>query len=135
MLKQKAKMDLVFLRAATLLHVILFAVSCLQQGALDRRRDRSATRLEVIFHRKGFLPTLDPSNLTRHEVYKTRFKGIWRCVENVSISCLFLYEMATYVPSQPRIRNPHSYRNFLAKIYAKNCNYKNFTVDSVKIVL
>ena len=45
-------------------------------GALDGGRDRSATRLEVIFHRKGFLPMLYPSNLTRHEAYKTRVKGI-----------------------------------------------------------
>ena len=28
--------------------------------------------------------------------------------------------MATYVPSQPRIQNPDSCRNFLAKIYATN---------------
>ena len=83
-------MKLVFLWAATLLHVILFVVSCLQQGALDRRRDKSATRLEVIFHRKGFLPILDPSNLTCRKAYKTRVKGIWRFVENESINCPFL---------------------------------------------
>ena len=58
-------------------------------GALDRGRDRSATRLEVIFCRKGFLPMLDPSNLTRRKAYKTRVQGIWRCVENVSINCTF----------------------------------------------
>ena len=28
--------------------------------------------------------------------------------------------MATYVPSQSRIQNPDSCRNFLAKIYATN---------------
>ena len=28
--------------------------------------------------------------------------------------------MATYVPSQPKIQNPDSRRNFLAKIYATN---------------
>ena len=27
---------------------------------------------------------LDPSNLTRRKAYKTRVKGIWRCVENVN---------------------------------------------------
>ena len=33
---------------------------------------------------------LDPSNLTRRKAYKTRVKGIWRFVENVSINCPFL---------------------------------------------
>ena len=28
--------------------------------------------------------------------------------------------MDTYVPSQPKIQNPDSWRNFLAKIYATN---------------
>ena len=119
-LKQKAKMDLVFLRAATLLHVILFAVSCLQQGALDRRRDRSATRLEVIFHRKGFLPTLDPSNLTRHEAYKTRFKGIWRCVENVSISCLCFIRNGYVCTFSPQNSKP----TFIQKLSRENLRYK-----------
>ena len=68
----------------------------LQKGALDRGRDRSAMRLEVIFHRKGFLPMLDPSNLTRRKVYKTRVKGIWRCVENVSINCPFFLKQIGY---------------------------------------
>ena len=86
-LKLKAKMDLVFLWAATLLHVILFVVSCLQQGALERRHDRSATRLEEFFHRKVFLSMLDLSNLTRRKAYKTRVQGICHCVENVSINC------------------------------------------------
>ena len=64
---------------------------------------------------------LDPSNLTRRKAYKTRVKGIWRCVEKVSINCTFLKnKMATYVPSQPRIQNPDSCRNFLATIYAAN---------------
>ena len=30
---------------------------------------------------------------------------------------IFKNKMATYVPSQPRIRNPDSYRSFLAEIY------------------
>ena len=33
---------------------------------------------------------LDPSNLTRRKAYKTRVKGMWRFVENVSINCPFL---------------------------------------------
>ena len=33
---------------------------------------------------------LDPSTLTRRNAYKTRVKGIWRCVENVSITCPFV---------------------------------------------
>ena len=89
-LKLKTKMDLIFPWAATLLHVILFVVSCLQSGALDRKRDRFAMLLKVIFRRKGFLPMLDPSSLTRRKAYKTRVKGIWRFVENVSINCPFL---------------------------------------------
>ena len=35
---------------------------------------------------------LDPSNLTRRKAYKTRVKGIWRCVENVSINCPFFFK-------------------------------------------
>ena len=33
---------------------------------------------------------------------------------------IFKNKMATYVPFQPRIQNPDSCRNFLAKIYATN---------------
>ena len=59
---------------------------------------------------------LDPSNLTRRKAYKTRVKGIWRCVENVSINCpFFLNKLATHVPSQPIIQNPDSCRNFSRK--------------------
>jgi len=57
------------------------------KGALDRGRDGSATPLEVIVHRKGFLRMLDRTNLTRREAYRTRVTGIWRCVENVSMNC------------------------------------------------
>ena len=47
---------------------------------------------------------LDPSNF--RALQKT-----WVLV------ALVLNKMATYVPSQPRIRNPDSYRSFLAEIY------------------
>ena len=64
---------------------------------------------------------LDPTYLSRREAYRTRVKGIWRCVENVSINCgIAVNKMDSYVPPQPRIRNPDSYTNFLANVYAIN---------------
>ena len=53
--------------------------------------------------------------------YKTRVKGIWRCVENVSINCPFFKTkwIRMYLLNL-KIQNPDSWRNFLAKIYATN---------------
>ena len=74
-------------------------------------------RPEVIFLRKGFLRMLDPTNLTCHEAYRTRVKGIWRLQKMCVLIALVLNKMNMYVTPQPRIRNPDSYTNFLAEIY------------------
>ena len=124
-------MDLVFLWAAALIHVIIFVVLFLQQGALDRGRDRSATRLEVIFHRKGFLPMLDPSNLTRRKAYKTRVKGIWRCVENVSINCPFFLKQIGYVCT---FSTQNSKPRFMQKLSRENLRYKLGRVDFFNLI-
>ena len=43
--------------------------------------------------------------------------------------------MATYIPSQPRIQNPDSCRNFLAKIYATNlAELTFFNLDYAKLL-
>ena len=43
--------------------------------------------------------------------------------------------MATYVPSQPRIQNPDSCRNFLAKMYAANlAELTFFNLDYAKLL-
>ena len=93
-------------------------------------------RLEVIFHRKGFLPMLDPSNLTRRKAYKTRVKGIWHCVENVSINCPFFKKQIGYACTfSTQNSKPRFMQKLLAKIYATNlAELTFFNLDYAKLL-